>query len=316
MKNFVLKGGFVLLSVIFASWNGMAEDTDCNPPRNVRSNMHTPEWYNVNLSWDVPEIADTGTEQPSDAPFIYGTGDRLIYSTAMDDVETRTQIDAVYNGSSKYTDVTAAQLRAMEYIDGKAYLLDYISLTQVRRLGILDLQTGEVSFYANSALPSNIMSMTWHPLSGEVFVSDFYGVLGKLDINARTYSSTGTIEGGRPTALAIDNYGICYGIQLGTVGAFGTVDLETGAFTKIADIPLYVNYIQDIAIDHSTNRLYWIARIDGSQGNNVLYEINKNNGELARIADLPAENEITANSILSHMKEKPLRFNVNRNRQK
>lgn len=306
----------VLLFMVMACI-GKTTAQDCNPPRDVKSTLHAPEWYHVNLSWDIP-IVETGKSRGTPAnEFIYATdaSPRAFYKSTLDNPATDNHL----------ANITASNgVSAMEYINGQIYYIDRNTFfgTTSYRVGEMDPNTGTskqiVSHNAKYTTFPYVSSIAWNPMSDKVYVSSWGGATsseyGSLNITDGSYTKLGLLGG--TFTMAIDNMGTCYAVAIGNPGQFGTIDLKTGIFTKIADISFSVTYLQDISVDRATNELYWIAREDGNTDNRPLYKIDKATGKLELKGTLPY-NQISAFAILNELGDtNPFKFNVYRNSEK
>jgi hypothetical protein len=90
-------------------------------------------------------------------------------------------------------------------------------------------------------------------------------------------------------AIAIDNNGVCYGVNLVTSGSsrFGTINLSNGNFSQISTFSEQLNYIQSLSIDRGTNELYHAARINGSSNPTPWRKINKTTGAITTLGTFP-----------------------------
>lgn len=320
MKKQVTQLRFTCLFFTVMCFWGSIMSQECNPPGNIVSTKHSPKWYNVNLIWDIPNLGASNSQQSSQSgqdalanEFIYATAasPRSFYKSTLGNPASDTFL----------TDINASNgALSMIYANGRIYYVDSNKLfgTTTYRFYEMEVNTWTpkliMSYNAKYGVLPYLSSITWNPMSDKFYVSSWGTTessdYGLLDITDGSYTKLGLLDG--TYALAIDNMGVCYGIAMGNPGKFGTIDLKTGVFTKIADIPFNVSYLQDISIDRATNELYWIARELDNTNNCPFYKINKNTGALDLIGTLPY-NQISAFSVMNELgNTNPFKFNVYR----
>ncbi|MCL2098670.1 MAG: choice-of-anchor J domain-containing protein, partial [Bacteroidales bacterium] len=173
------------------------------------------------------------------------------------------------------------EVQSGEYIEGVLYIADYDGLSDVNRFGTVDLTTGVFTQIGSGTDDGSLdaIGMAWNPVTNKTYISTWVGT-ALYEINIATGTSTWIGNMGGLSTIAIDNDGICYAIRFGNPGAFGTVNLATGAFTQITSVPFHVNFVQNLSVDRTTNKLYWSAR-EGtltSTGSTGLYEVDKATG--------------------------------------
>jgi hypothetical protein len=90
--------------------------------------------------------------------------------------------------------------------------------------------------------------------------------------------------------LAADLSGTLYGVD--NSGNFGRINRSAGTFTVIASTGIEVAYVQSMAFDHVTGRLFWA--MCNKQNENRLLEINPETGVILDHGSLGDDTEITA----------------------
>ncbi len=102
----------------------------------------------------------------------------------------------------------------------------------------------------------------------------------------------------RLMTLACSVDGILYGIS--DNGDFCTVNPETGAVTAIGHTGVdgTVQYVQSMAFDHNSNRLFWVHV--GSHSDGTLYEIEPSSGKATRLGDVLYSGEEASEIVALH----------------
>ena len=285
--------------------------TTYNSPRNVNYEIELSEGkYQVTLSWDEPQ----GTTQSENPEIIYNTA---VYNDHCKLVKT------FVHALDKFLTINedSIVIQSMEYFNNNIYAVEtqtYFSCggtpIEICNLGILDPVEGTIDVIQYSTI-ENQTGMAWNPINGKIYISLGKPFLdtnfGVLNLNSGYYESITYFE--TLATIAIDNDGICYGLTYDN--KFGVIDLTNGDFIEIATLPVeMLMKCQNLAIDRSTNELYWAARLVGSD-KCPLYQINKTTGDLTVIGYFPEgiDFQVQSFTILSSI---PLMYHVYRDGEK
>jgi hypothetical protein len=187
----------------------------------------------------------------------------LIYSTAS------TSSPGVYETTLGAFSAAGTQLatislsyQAMEYVDGTIYVTTYNDLTDADTYGSFDPETGVYTLIKSGGSVADAITMAWNPVDDNVYATQWgtstSSPFGKIDVATGDWTALGNVPG--LVYMAIDNDGVCYGINAGN-NTFGTINLANGSFTTIATYSENINYIQDLVVDRETNELYWGRRV-------------------------------------------------------
>ena len=190
------------------------------------------------------------------------------------------------NGGNKITSVGSSAWRCMEWFDdgsenGVIYVVTWTS--GVTQLGIMDQQTGDVDYIANTV---DATGLAVNPLTGIFYAVANEGsnsVFGTLNIETGAFSGISTLATNyRTYTIAIDNYGVCYAIGTGT-SDLRVIDLATGAYSVAGSIEINPINNQNLSIDRETNELYWASRT--SLSGRTFYRIDKSSGALTDLGE-------------------------------
>ncbi|MFR3468813.1 MAG: DUF2436 domain-containing protein [Oscillospiraceae bacterium] len=218
------------------------------------------DWYPGRIT-PVSEMKDTfGAEV---------LGDRVYGYLSLDEggrfyVADYESMQMVYPGGNS-GGVLVADM-AYDYSRDVMYVLGskYVGSTTVRTLYTVDLVTGEMTEVAEIQLD-------------------------------RSGSSIITL------AISADGqaYGICSASEPWEDPAMlYRIDLETGETELVGSTGLYATYLQSMAFDHNTGKLYWAQYHTQSNG---LYEVNTQTGAVTLVGQIGGGSEVTALLIPSQM---------------
>lgn len=148
-----------------------------------------------------------------------------------------------------------------------------------------DIETWqEVKHYNNVGVGSIAVDMTFDPVGQKIygcFINDTRDgyVFGVIDRNTGVREAVSNLRG--PLfAMACNSKGQIYAID--SDGRLVKVDKNTGATTSVGLTGLRPYNTQSAAFDLTTDRLYWAACTQSTQG---LYEVDVNNGGTTLIAN-------------------------------
>ena len=216
-----------------------------------------------------------------------GPNSTLLYSTSQADPNPGVYTTTLENFAQPGTMLAPITLsyQAMEVVEGVIYVITYNASTELNTFGLLNPTTGAFTEITPYNIP-DASSMAWNPMDNSLYVVQWGGgggsPFGKINLASGTFTPVGTVPG--VFYIAIDNEGICYGLDL-SHNLFGTVDLTSGAFTQIKEYTDNFNRIQDLVIDRETNELYHNARF----ADNEISEwrkLNKTTGEATILGQL------------------------------
>jgi hypothetical protein len=175
----------------------------------------------------------------------------------------------------------------MENINGTIYGITHTSpdgTTNVNDLVTVDLAASTLTVVRSNINVDGI-AMAYNVLDDKTYVTAYGHQFGTIDLETGVFTQITML----PTqfAIAIDNTGVCYAqginVPLGEA-KFGKMNLVTGAVSQMTVRTGTVEYVQNIEIDRTTNKLYWIKRaseIEDTRSN--LVEIDKATGELINL---------------------------------
>ena len=136
------------------------------------------------------------------------------------------------------------------------------------RLLTVDRCTG-LGTAVNAELPSQgqLAALAFHP-DGRLFGTD--SRLVEIDLTSGEVTEVGSIGVRIGGADFHPVTGVLYGAELGSSIRFGTINVETGAFTEIDTLDLGQSIIGSLAFDPSNNKLYGTAKY----GSGEIFEID------------------------------------------
>ena len=181
------------------------------------------------------------------------------------------------------------------YIDGKYYFTNYIEFFGMvfAYYNIYNTETWEKEFSA-SVTPSSIArDITYDPTSGKV-----YGCFYTEAMDGVTFSSM-DLETGATTKisdLALGMYVIAANSKgdiygIGDDGKLYSINKGTGALTPIGATGLTPKYAQSGSFDMKADKLYWAASL--ADGTAGLYEVNVTTGAATLVSAFSGNEEIT-----------------------
>jgi hypothetical protein len=124
-----------------------------------------------------------------------------------------------------------------------------------------------------------ISALAFHP-DGRLFGTD--SQLFAVDPLTGEVTAVGPIGARIGGADCHPATGVLYGAELGAPYRFGTIDLETGAFSEIDSLDIEDGVIGALAFDPSGNTLYGTSSYGGGQ----LFEIDIATGEISNIVPI------------------------------
>lgn len=190
---------------------------------------------------------------------------------------------AMYLAEVVYDD---ALLIAAEHVNGRIYAYTSTWYGEPRGLVIINPLTWTVDkhFSDPDGLYDYVLDMTYDGKTGTMYAlvvpEASEGVeLVKVNVENGTTVPVGTIDRVCRT-LAADMDGHLYMID--NAGMFYSVDTETAAITAIGNTGVGVaSYLQSMAFDHNTGRLFWAHTSDFVDGD--IYEIDPSSGKALRM---------------------------------
>ena len=290
MKKFFIPIFFALTGLL--QFSATAQAT-YNPPQNINADVGLSEGkFQVILSWDEPS-GITQSENPE-----------IIYNTAIYNAHSKL-IKTFVHALDKFLAINedSIVIQSMEYFNNNIYAVETETYSgcggvpiKTYNLGILDPVEGTLDVMMYSTIEDQT-GMAWNPINGKVYISlgkPFFDTnFGVLNLNTGYYETITYFES--LATIAIDNDGICYGLTYNN--KFGVIDLTNGNFTEIATLPVQMLMkCQNLAIDRSTNELYWAARLIGAD-RCPLYKINKTTGDLTVIGYFPEGTDFQVQSF-------------------
>ena len=179
-----------------------------------------------------------------------------------------------------------ALLIAAEHVNGRIYAYTSTWYGEPRGLVIINPLTWTVDkhFSDPDGLYDYVLDMTYDGKTGTMYAlvvpEASEGVeLVKVNVENGTTVPVGTIDKVCRT-LAADMDGHLYMID--NAGMFYSVDTETAAITAIGNTGVGVaSYLQSMAFDHNTGRLFWAHTSDFVDGD--IYEIDPSSGKALRM---------------------------------
>lgn len=170
-----------------------------------------------------------------------------------------------YGGSASNLFATA------DYIEGTWYGLVYDDYEPIGELITVNTSTGEIEVVAPARYGSG---MAYDITTGNTYMVTFGGKLYTIDLE--TGEDT-FIANTRDHLISIvcTNDGKLYGVDI-EQNTFGTLDKETGDWTVLWDLSFDPSFAQDLAIDRSTNTIYWAA-YDAGIGQGQLMTVDLDN---------------------------------------
>lgn len=156
-----------------------------------------------------------------------------------------------------------------------------------------DAATGTIygCFYNNSGTGYEIGTIEYFTYENEYYDETWY--------DARK-TSLGAISN-RVVALGVTADGRLYGVE--EDGCFYEFDTATGAERLIGDTGVKIASSQGVrpqsgAIDSQTGTFYW-ASVD-MNGNSVLYTVDREDGHVERVGDMPAQERVYGLTVMPH----------------
>ena len=193
---------------------------------------------------------------------------------------------------SNYKDENNA-IHAGEYVNNRIYAYTAYSdasRTVPRNYIQLSGDWVEKSVQPTSEHP---IDMTYDYSTGTMYaaVNSPEGALVKtVDLGTGMLTTVITLSDLYLYTLAADLSGKLYGVD--SSGNFGWINQSTGTFTVIASTGIEVAYVQSMAFDHATGRLFWA--MCNKRGENRLLELNPETGAILDYGSLGEDTEVTA----------------------
>lgn len=156
----------------------------------------------------------------------------------------------------------------------QTYVYPPLDMAMDYATGTLYVLTDE-SLMAGPGSGGHLLTLNW--LTGEV-----------TDLGA----VTGLEGGAQALTLACDNEGVLYTVD-SEKGDLYTIDPATAAVTRIGATGYAPKYQQSMAVDHSTDKLYW-AGYQGFDGSSALMEIDKTTGVILSSQATEYNSEVAA----------------------
>ena len=170
--------------------------------------------------------------------------------------------------------------------------------------GTIDVATGIFTAIGDvtGTGPGVWLSMKWDPTTSTLYAlkqvdqgGTFVDELFTIDLDTLAATSVGVIAGGGHIAIAINNAGQMYGLNIGT-DTLSAIDKTDATAVTIGPLNLGdANFIQDMDFDRLTDTLYWSAYL--GSGDSRMTTIDLGTGAATEVGTIAGQNEFLSMSI-------------------
>ncbi len=204
--------------------------------------------------------------------------------------------DSMLQHTSQYAS-GQAPVSAAEFLDGYVVAVDANNeIFAMKAGGWTRMKIGQLEL---DGTPYPALDMAFDYTTDTLFVltdelkTGQGGHLVKIDYLTGKVTDLGVISGfaHQGVTLACDNEGILYSVDL-TSGDLYTIDKTNAKATLVGPTGYAAKFMQSMTVDHETNKLYWAA-YQGYTAKSYFYEVNKETGEAAKLADVEQNGNMT-----------------------
>lgn len=180
------------------------------------------------------------------------------------------------------------------YVDGKYHMVNYMDIFGfiIANYHIYNTETWETIYSADVDATSVATDMTFDPITGNV-----YGCFFNEDLDGYVFG-TMDLETGTTTKIAdlpLTMYVVAANSKgeiygIGNDGVLYSINKSTGETTSIGNTGVSPKYIQSGTFDPKTDKLYWAASL--ADDTSALYEVNVSTGVATLISPFSDSEEI------------------------